>query len=96
MLFFKGAFWPMTGILSFQMRNAKPAAQKGLRDLDYVETLEDTLAEGKPIPQGSRGTIVDWVEAAHMCEVEFVEPFPCVVTMEKSKLKRTDDASLHS
>ncbi len=77
-------------------RSAEPHSAAVLRELDYVVLLADTQWEGKAIPQGSQGTIVDWVNTSLYCEVEFVDPVPCVLTLEKSKLRKANATSLHS
>jgi hypothetical protein len=84
------------GILSLLMRGAKPQPAAVLHELDYVELIDDAHWESKSIPKGARGTIVDWVDASSYCEVEFVEPFPCVLTLEKNKLRKANDAPLYS
>jgi hypothetical protein len=67
-----------------------------LHELDCVTVSEDIAFEERLIRKGSRGTIVDWVDGARFCEVEFVEPFPCVATIDKQKLEKSDGRSLHS
>ena len=85
-----------SGLLQFLTGGAKPYVQEVLRELDYVYLATAAQWEGKTIPQGSRGTIVDWVDGSSYCEVEFVDPFPCVLTLEKNKLRKANDTPLYS
>lgn len=85
-----------SGLLQLLTGGEKPYVQEALRELDYVYLAAAAQWEGKTIPQGSRGTIVDWVDASSYCEVEFVDPFPCVLTLEKNKLRKANDAPLYS
>ena len=77
-------------------RSAERQSTAVLRELDYVNLLADAQREGKSIPRGSQGTIVDWVDTSLYCEVEFVDLFPCVLTLEKNKLRKANATSLHS
>jgi hypothetical protein len=84
------------GTQSLLKRGAEPHSAAVLHELDYVNLLADAQWEGKSIARGSQGTIVDLVDTSLYCEVEFVDPFPCVLTLEKNKLIKAKPASLHS
>ena len=85
-----------SGFQQLLMRGAEPHTATVLHELDYVYLMDDAHWDGKTIPQGSRGTIVDWVDASSYCEVEFVDPVPCVLTLEKNKLRKANDTPLYS
>ncbi len=85
-----------SGFLQLLMHGAESHTATILHELDYVCLMDDAQWDGQSIPRGSKGTIVDWVEASSSCEVEFVDPFPCVLTLEKDKLRKANDAPLHS
>ena len=81
-------------LLKFKGPKATPFEKSSLHELDCVELIEEVRYEEQIIPRLSKGTIVDWVESSGYCEVEFVKPFPCVLTLEKNKLKKIDDISI--
>lgn len=60
---------------------ADPAQVPPLRELDRVRTLVDVTEDGRRIPAGSIGTLVDVDAASGWCEVDFNEPFLATVTL---------------
>lgn len=59
---------------------ADPAQVPPLRELDQVRTLVDVTEDGRRIPAGSTGSLVDVDAASGWYEVDFNEPFPVTVT----------------
>lgn len=60
---------------------ADPAQVPPLRELDQARTLMDVTEDGRRIPAGSIGTLVDVNAASGWCEVDFNEPFLATVTL---------------
>lgn len=69
------------------MAVAKQINEHSLAELDVVETLRALpTATGREMPAGSRGSIVEvWREGVSYV-VEFVEPFPAIVTVPDDAL----------
>jgi len=53
-----------------------------------VVTLTHPVEHGaRELPRGTKGTIVFAYEGGQHCEVEFFEPFPCVVTVARADIQ---------
>jgi hypothetical protein len=55
-----------------------------------VALTKDIECEGKVLPAGSLGTIVDISKTSDYYEVEFTQPFQCVASLKKDDLKQAD------
>ena len=51
------------------------------QEFEVVRTLVDVTEEGRTVPAGSHGTIVDVSGVAGWDEVKFADPFPCGATV---------------
>jgi len=52
-----------------------------------VTALEPLFGDGKPLPAGSTGTIVDICKTPGYLMVEFIEPFQAVVTVQANQIR---------
>lgn len=72
-----------------------PAAGRSLATPDFeeltrVQLLTAVNAEGGKLPAGASGTVVHRYHAGQAFEVEFVEPFWALVTLEPEQIAQAD------
>ena len=66
-----------------------PAAERGrpIPELSMVALTHSAECEGKTLPEGSRGAVVFAYRDGVGYDVEFVEPFHCVVTVDRDDIR---------
>ncbi len=57
-------------------------------EFDVVVAANHIACEGRVIPQGSKGMIVDVGDTGGTFEVEFLSPFHCVATVSAAQIAR--------
>ncbi len=60
--------------------------QRSFREADTVVTTTAVKADGRFLPAGSEGTVIDVSPIEGHYGVEFLAPFPCIVFLDKSVL----------
>ena len=75
------------------VRSARPDAPPDARPLgafreaDTVVTLVPVQCEGRTLPQGSEGTIIDVSPVEGHYGIEFMAPFHCVVFLDATDIR---------
>jgi hypothetical protein len=66
-----------------------PTKERGssIAELSMVALTHPHACEGGTLPEGSRGVVVFVYRDGAGYEVEFVEPFHCVVTLERADIR---------
>jgi hypothetical protein len=62
--------------------------RRTLHEFDVVVTAKSVACDGRVIPAGSTGMIVDVCNTDGYFEVEFMSPFHCVATLNVSQIAR--------
>src|SRR6266849_646033 len=58
-----------------------------IRELSVVTLTHPVEHGAREVPRGTKGTIVFAYEGGQYYEVEFFEPFPCVVTVARADIQ---------
>ncbi len=82
----------MTGkgahIAGFQRSGSPPAGANVLPELSRVELLSaEQTRDGRLVPARSAGTIVEVLAKGDAYMVEFVEPFPALLTLDAYRVR---------
>ena len=61
-------------------------APKRFKELSHVRLTKPVECEGRIVPEGSTGLVLDVSPSGERFEIEFIKPFHCVATVWLSHL----------